>query len=256
MSTLRIRIRSRAALAVALAVALDAASLAAQESAREPPVGVPAHGTLEDPFNRAVLLDEIEAIDGDDGTALRWDVGMWAGYSLDKLSVRSEGKRAAGDTEEAELQFLWTHAVGRWWDVVTGIRTDFAPGPGRSWAAFGVQGLAPYRFEVAAKIFVADEGDTAARIEAEYEILITPRLILQPQIELDWYGQSDARRAHASGLSSGEFALRLRYEVRREVAPYVGLVRERLWGDSAHLARAAGHDADDTRFVAGLRVRF
>lgn len=250
MSTHRTRRASRIAAALLVTFAANA------QDETDPPLGLPSHGTLEDPFNRAVLLDELELLDGRDTTDLRWDVGMWAGYSLNKLTVRSEGKRSGGDTQHAELQFLWTHTVGRWWDVVAGARTDFAPGPGKTWAAFGVQGLAPYRFEVSAKAFVADGGHTAARVEAEYELLITPRLILQPQVELNWYGQADVRRGYGPGLSGGELALRLRYEIRREVAPYVGLVRERLWGDSADIARAAGRDRDDTSLVAGIRLRF
>jgi copper resistance protein B len=144
--------------------------------------------------------------------------------------------------------------VARWWDVVAGARADFEPGATRSWAALGVQGLAPYRFEVAATAYVGDGGKSAARFEGEYELLITPRLILQPRVELNWYGQSDAARGIGPGLSTAEAALRLRYELRREIAPYVGLVRERRFGASADLARAAA--ADDTRFVAGVRLRF
>jgi copper resistance protein B len=239
------------------ALALLPGVLAAQEPADAAmPMGVPLHETLEDPFNRAVLFDELEAFDADGATNLRWDASGWAGRSLERLTLRTEGERSAGNTERAELQLLWTRAFARWWDAVAGARMDFAPGSGKSWAAFGVQGLAPYRFEVEATAFVSSGGDTAARVEAEYELLITNRLILEPQIELNWYGQSDARHGYGAGLASGEAALRLRYEIRREVAPYVGIVRERRWGDSADAARAAGLDSDDTSLVAGVRLRF
>jgi copper resistance protein B len=140
--------------------------------------------------------------------------------------------------------------------VVAGARTDFAPGEDKNWAAFGVQGFAPYRFDVEATAFLSDGGDSAARIEADYDLLIAKRLILQPQLELNWYGQTDLVRGQSAGLSSGDAALRLRYELRREVAPYIGLVHERLWGDNADAARAAGRDADDTSLVAGIRLRF
>ena len=238
-------------------LALSAAGVGAQEIPHAGiPVGVPAHETLEDPFNRAFKIDELEVLDADEATDVRWDARMWVGYSLNKLTIRTEGEQSDGDTERAELQLLWTHAVARWWDVVAGARADFAPGSDQSWAAFGVQGLAPYRFDVEATAFVSDGGDAAARIEAEYDLLITKRLILQPQIEVNWYGQSDLERGYGSGLSSGEAALRLRYEIRREVAPYVGLVHERLWGETADAARAAGRDPDDTSLVAGIRLRF
>jgi copper resistance protein B len=236
----------------ALLVALPFAS-PAQDAGET--AGMPTHEMPEDPLNRAVRVDELEWLDADDSKQ-QWDVSAWVGRSLDRLTIRTEGERSAGDTERAELQLLYTHAVARWWDVVAGSRSDFAPGSGKSWAAFGVQGLAPYRFEVEATAFLSDGGDTAARIEAEYDLLITSRLILEPRIELNWYGQTDWSRNQGAGLSDGEAALRLRYELRREVAPYVGIVRERLWGDRADAARAAGLDPDDTSWVAGVRLRF
>lgn len=209
------------------------------------------HALLEDPFNHSFVLNELETHDGD----LAWDGRLWLGYDANRLTLRTEGERTDGSTERAELSALWTHAVARWWDVVAGARADFAPGPSRTWAAFGVQGLAPYRFELEATVFVADGGDSAARFEAEYELLITQRLVLQPQMQLDWYGQTDGARGVGAGLSSAELALRLRYEVRREVAPYVGLVRERKYGRTADLARSVAADPDDTRLVLGVRLR-
>lgn len=217
------------------------------------PVGLPAHGMLEDPFNRSLLLDELELHEHDE---LAWDATFWAGRAFDKLVARTEGERSGGKTERAELELLWSHSVARWWDVVAGARADFEPGDTQSWAAFGVQGLAPYRFELEATAYVGDGGRSAARFEGEYELLITQRWILQPQLELDWHGQADDARGIGPGLSSAEAALRLRYELRREVAPYVGLVRERKFGGTADRARAAGEDADDTRLVAGVRLRF
>jgi copper resistance protein B len=220
------------------------------------PVGVPAHGMLEDPFNRSLLVDELEMHEHDGRRELAWDTTFWAGYTFNKLVVRSEGEKHGGTTEQAELELLWSHSVARWWDVVAGARTDFQPGTTESWGAFGVRGLAPYRFEIEATAYLAEGGGSAARLKAEYELPITPRLVLQPQVELDWYGQSDASRGLGPGLSTAEAALRLRYEFRREVAPYVGLVRERKFGATADRARAEGEDADDTRLVAGLRLRF
>ena len=217
------------------------------------PVGVPAHPMLEDPFNRSFLFDELETHGSDE---FAWDATFWAGRSFDKLAVRTEGEKSGGSTERAELELLWSHSVARWWDVVAGAKEDFAPGETQSWAAFGVQGLAPYRFDLAVTAYLADGGRSAARLEGEYELLITQRWILQPQLELNWYGQSDASRGVGSGLSTVEAALRLRYEFRRELAPYVGLVRERKYGATADYARAEGDDPDDTRLVAGLRLRF
>lgn len=244
--------RAKRCVRVLVAAVLSVSALGAAAQTTAPGPELRPHALLEDPFNHSFVLDRLETHDGD----LAWDARLWLGYDLNRVTLRSEGERTDGSTERAELQLLWTRAVARWWDFVAGARADFQPGPSRTWAAFGVQGLAPYRLEVEATAFVADGGDSAARIQAEYELLITPRLILQPQIELDWYGQTDAARGIGAGLSSAELALRLRYEVRREVAPYVGLVRERKYGETANLARAVGADADDTRLVLGLRLRF
>jgi copper resistance protein B len=231
---------------------LAVAGLAQAEDASTP-AGVPAHSTLEDPFNRSFLFDELEMHDSDD---LAWDGTFWVGHTFNKLVARTEGEKSGGDTERADLELLWSRSVARWWDVVAGARADFEPGASKSWAAVGVQGLTPQRFELEATAYIRDAGEIAARFEGEYELLITQRLILQPQVELNWYGQSDRERGLGPGLSTGETALRLRYELRREVAPYVGVVRKRKFGATADAARANGEDADDTRWVAGVRLRF
>jgi copper resistance protein B len=259
MSTVRMFIRERSPrlrACAALAWLTFAGLVQAQETDAPAPVGLPAHSMLEDPLNRFILLDELETHEQDGDRELAWDATVWAGYTFNKLLVRTEGEKHGGTTEDAELELLWSHAVARWWDVVAGARADFEPGPTQSWAAFGVRGLAPYRFGLEATAYLGDGGRSAARLEAEYELLITPRLILQPQLELDWYGQADEAHGVAPGLATAEAALRLRYEFRREVAPYVGLVRERKLGATADRARAAGDDPDDTRLVAGMRLRF
>ena len=210
------------------------------------------------PLLTFVLFDQLEAQDADGGDPLSWNVTGWSGRapSLNRLWFRSEGERESGRTDSAELELLWGHSFARWWDFVAGVRQDFRPSPDQSWAAFGIQGLAPYRFELEATGYIGEAGQAAARLEAEYELLITNRLILQPRVELDWYRDDDPRRGIGSGLAEGEVGLRLRYEFRREVAPYIGLVRARKFGDTADLARAAGADPKDTRLVAGIRLWF
>lgn len=207
---------------------------------------------LEDPRNRLVLLDRLEAHDAP-GDPLVWDFDAWFGRTLTRVWIRSEGERRDGDTEHAELELLWGKGFARWWDVVAGARRDFEPSPTETWAAFGVRGLAPYRFDIEATLYVADGGSTAFRFDSEYQILITNRLILEPQLEINWYGRADRLRGVGAGLADAELGLRLRYEIRREVAPYVGLVRERTFGTTADLA---AEDRDDTRLVAGIRLWF
>jgi copper resistance protein B len=228
----------------------------ADRAAAFPDLGGHSHAMLEDPFNRSLRIDELESQQTEGDDVLAWKAHAWVGHSSDKLAIRTEGEQRGGDTERAELQLLWSHTMTRWWNVVAGARTDFQPTPSRTWAAFGVEGVAPYRFDIEATGFVAEGGDSAARIEVTYELLITQRWILEPRLELEWYGQDEPALGLASGLARSEGGLRLRYEIRREVAPYVCVVSERRYGGSADLARAAGGDSGDTRFVAGVRLRF
>jgi copper resistance protein B len=174
---------------------------------------------LEDPFNASVLADELETRRGDGADPLSWDVRAWLGKGLDRFALRTEGEQVDGDTERAEIQALWAHGITRWWEIVAGVREDFRPSPSRSWAAFGVQGMAPYRFAIEATMFVAEGGDSTARVEAAYELPVTQRWILEPRVEVEWYGQDDAMLGVASGLARAEGALRLRYEITREIAP-------------------------------------
>ncbi|HWK74365.1 MAG TPA: copper resistance protein B, partial [Povalibacter sp.] len=172
-----------------------------------------------------------------------------------KLWLKTEGESVAGD-QEGRVELLWDWTFARWWSLQAGVRHDFGEGPSRTWAAFGVQGLAPYWFEVDAALYVGEEGRTAARFSAEYELLLTQRLIFQPQFEFNVYAKDDPRNALGSGLADTQLGLRLRYEIRREFAPYAGVVWSRLYGDTADLARSAGHDADDVQLVIGLRAWF
>lgn len=203
-----------------------------------------------------VLLDRLEAWDADHGNGQAWEAQAWIGGDLSRLWLRSEGERVDGHTESANLEVLYGRSVSAWWDVVGGVRHDFQPGSPQTWAAIGLQGLAPYKFEVQATAYLGESGHTAANIEVEYELLLTNRLILQPLVEVEWYGKDDPARGVGDGLSKLEAGLRLRYEFTRRFAPYVGVVHERTFGGTADLHEAAGEDARDTRVVAGLRLWF
>ncbi len=211
---------------------------------------------LENPLNKLVLLDRLESRNASGGDVLHWKLDTWVGHDLRKLRIRSEGDRREGTSERADLEVLWGRAVARWWEAVAGVRADFAPGRNQEWAAFGVRGLTPYGMNLGATAYYANGGRTALRVEAARELLVTNRLILESSVDLDWYGRADPARALGSGLANAELGLRLRYEVRREVAPYVGLVRERRFGRTADFVRAANRDPDDTHFVAGIRLWF
>lgn len=207
-------------------------------------------------LNFRVLFERFEWQDADAGSAFAWENKTWIGGDLDRLWIRSEGERTSGRTHAADIELLYGRSVAPWWDVVGGIRHEFRPGPSRSWAAIGVQGLAPYWFEVGATAYLGESGRTAASLKAEYELLLTNRLILQPLLELELHGKDDPARGIGSGLSKAELGLRLRYEVSRRFAPYVGIVRERAYGRTAELQRQAGGHEGDTRVVAGIRWWF
>jgi copper resistance protein B len=203
-----------------------------------------------------LLADQLEAFHGRDGNGQHWDVEGHYGNDYDKLWLRSEGERSGGRLTDASVETFWNHAVAPFWSTQAGVRADAGDGPDRQWAALGVQGLAPYWFELEATGYVGPSGRTAARVRAEYELLLTQRLILQPTLEADAYGKADLARRLGSGVSDASLALRLRYEFRREFAPYIGVVWTRRFGGTASLAREDGRSPLDRRWVAGLRFWF
>lgn len=207
------------------------------------------------PLNHYLLIDQLEWQDADGG-AQAWDVTGWIGTDRDRLWLRTEGEREGGRTDSAFAEALYGRAISPWWDLVVGVRNDFRPGPERTWVAVGVQGLAPYKFDIEATAYIGESGRSHARIEAEYELLLGNRLILQPQIEAELHSEKDRRRRIGAGLSNVELGLRLRYEIRREFAPYLGVVWNQKFGDSADFARTDGERIEDTRLVAGIRIWF
>lgn len=201
------------------------------------------------------LMDRLEWQDTDEGS-LGWEGVGWIGGDIHRLWLRTEGEGADGEVESASVEALYGRAISPWWDAVAGIRHDFGHGPSRTYAAFGVQGLAPYKFEVEATAFVGGSGRGGATFEAEYDTLLTNRLILQWVGEANLYFKDDPAVGTGSGLSSVEAGARLRYEVSRRFAPYVGVEWGRAFGATADLRRADGEPTDDTRLVAGIRFWF
>ena len=185
-----------------------------------------------------------------------WDLQGYYGGDVDKFWYKSEGEGSFGEPiERAELQALWSHAIGPWFDLQTGVRQDFQHN-GRTHLVAGVQGLAPYRFEIDAAAFLSRKGELSARIEAEIDQRITQRLRLQPRAEINLAAQNTREIGVGAGLDRVELGLRLRYEIRREFAPYIGIAQEWRVGRSAHYARARGDDPGTTSFVAGVRLWF
>jgi copper resistance protein B len=195
-----------------------------------------------------VMLDQLELEGGSGGTALAWDGQAWYGTDYDKVWVKTEGSPNAADRDASSNELLWDHVLTRWWDLQTGARYDLGDGPARGWAAVGVQGLAPFWFDVEATLYLGEAGRAAARFKVEHDLLITQRLIVQPEIETNLYSKSDAAREVSSGLSDMQLGLRVRYEIRRELAPYAGVAWRRTPG--------AGQDTHSLLWVAGFHVWF
>ena len=204
-----------------------------------------------------IMLDQAEVRVGSGETTYSWDGEARFGGDIDKLIIKSEGEGAFGGAfDRGEGQLLWSRAIGPYFDLQTGLRQDVGPGPSPTYAVVGVEGLAPYWFDVEAALFLSDKGDVTARIEGSYDQRITQRLILQPSAELSVALQDVREQDIGAGLSSAELGLRLRYEIAREFAPYLGYVWEGKIGRSAQLARAVGNDPSRSSVVAGIRFWF
>ena len=201
-----------------------------------------------------LLLDRFEyrAQDGDD--ALVWDGQAWFGGDYNKLWLKSEGNYSfGGRTEDAEVQALYARRITPYWHLQAGIRREMRPEPAQNYGVLALQGLVPYWFNVEASAFFRG-GEVSGRFEAEYDQLLTQRLILQPRVETNFAGSADRARSIASGFNDVSLGLRLRYEIKREFAPYIGVTWTRRLGNTADLARRAGQDVSDLAIVAGIRV--
>lgn len=217
---------------------------------------VAGHAAHDNNIHSFWLLDRLETWNADAGSGLGWEAKAWVGTDLNRLWLRSEGERISDRTQSADIEVLYGHSVSRWWDAVAGIRHEFGEGPPQNSVAIGVMGLSPYKFEISATVYIGQSGQAAARVEAEYNTLLTNRLILQWRGEADMHGKSDPLRGIGSGLGTLQAGLRLRYEINRRFAPYVGVEWERAYGETADLRRIGLEDIKDTRLVAGVRLWF
>jgi copper resistance protein B len=254
------------------------------EEAPAPPVAPPPAGALSGPAHAAdaifgqeamadaredlrrehgsivtskILIDQLETRirNGRDGYFLNAEA--WYGGDIHKLWLKTEIEGEFGHgPEQAEVQALYSRAIDPWWNLQAGVRYDFRPDPERAYLVLGIEGLAPYWFEVDAAAFVSNKGDVSARFEVENDQRLTQKLILQPRIELDLAAQDVPEIGVGSGLSTAELGLRLRYEFKPEFAPYVGVAYERAFGDTADFGRGAGEKAGGWNFLVGVRAWF
>lgn len=254
--------RSAGVAALAVALVLSATCTLAQTS---DPTEIPAD--WPPPLDTSMRfywlgIDQLEWRGNDGADAFRWDLQGWWGTDRHKAWLKSEGERStegpsAGD---AEVQLLYSRMIAPFWDAQIGVRQDFLFGAGpnreRTFGVLGVQGLARYWFELEPSLFVSDDGDVSFRLTGTYDLYVTQRLVAQPRLELN-AAASDARRfGIESGVNDIELGLRLRYEIRREFAPYLGVNWLRRLGDTADLARTEGEDIDVLGGVVGIRIQF
>ena len=218
----------------------------------QPPPSDHAH----QPAFGALRFERFERAYSPDANATLYDLYGWYGGAYDRAVVKAEGEAAQGKLHEARSELLWSHALAPFWDSQLGLRHDAGNGPNRAWLAFGIEGLAPYWFDVEATAYLGTSERTALRLAASYELLITQRLILQPRVEANVYAKRDDELMRGTGLSDVVAGLRLRYEFSRQFAPYLGVERSGKTGNSADLARAAGERTMQTHWVAGVRFWF
>lgn len=203
-----------------------------------------------------VMVDMAEFQFGDDETTFHWEGEGWIGGDINRFVFKSEGEAGEDDVERAEVQALYSRAIGPYFDVQAGVRYDVEPSPNRAYAMIGFEGVAPYWFETTGALFVSDEGEVSARLEGSYDARLTQRVILQPRAEINLSADDIPELGVGEGLTDVELGLRLRYDITRNFAPYMGVSYETKLGDTADHASAAGEEESDTRFVLGVRARF
>ncbi|OUS28527.1 copper resistance protein CopB [Gammaproteobacteria bacterium 45_16_T64] len=208
----------------------------------------------DDPIVSTVIVDQLEIRDSTDDDPLIIEAQGWIGQDLHKLWFKADVEHVDGETEEAELQALYSKAFTPFWDIQAGVRRDFKPTPGRNWAVFGFQGLSPYFLEIDTALFIGEGGRTALRLAAEYELMLTQQWVLSPDVSINFYGKDDEDTGVGAGLADAEVGLRIRYEIRREIAPYAGIVWQSQYGKSADYTREEGGDVSDTQFILGIRA--
>jgi copper resistance protein B len=256
MSTLRILL--------AASFLPDIAGIARAQTQAAPQIvlpGMTGHGGDMAAMDRSIfahaLLDQFEARLGGGQNGFRWEGQAWIGTDYDKLWLKSEGfALGKGGVEDGKHELLYSRAMITFLDLQAGVRADWDSAKGRTWAALGVQALAPLFFEYEATGYLSDSGHAALRLAASYDFLLTQRLILQPEIEMNFYSKADPARRVGAGLSDIDAGLRLRYELSRKFAPYVGVVYAGRFGQTADFARKEGEGATAVQFVFGIRSWF
>ena len=204
----------------------------------------------DNPLNTMFLMDRFEVLNNDENTRV-WEGSFWIGYDLNKLYLYSEGEATADGLESSQNELVYSRAIAPFWDAQIGLAYDKNANASKTWAEVAISGLAPYYFETRAALLLNGDGNVGLRLDAEYEALFTQKLILTPSLEADFYTKDDASLQIGSGLSNIEAGLRLRYEIRREFAPYIGVTWEKTFGNTRDF-----NPINETNFLVGVRFWF
>jgi len=214
-------------------------------------LGQSVHADMEDdPLVTIFIMDRLEILDNDENTRV-WEGSFWIGYDINKLYLYSEGEATSGGLESSQNELVYSRAIAAFWDAQIGVAYDKNDDASKTWGEIAISGLAPYYFETRAALLVNGEGNVGLRLEAEYEALLTQKLILTPSLEADLYTKDDPDMHIGSGLSNLEAGLRLRYEFIREFAPYIGITWEKTFGNTRDY-----HPIDETSVMVGVRFWF
>lgn len=211
----------------------------------------------DDPLLTKVMIDKLEVTDeDDDGNAtLAWEAAAWVGKDVHKFWLKSSGERVEGE-QETSTSALYSTAIDPNWDFQVGWLHDTVPNESRDYAEFGFKGLAPYYIETDASLAIGKDSHSKLSVSAEYELMLTQQWVLSPELEFTAYGKTDEKMGVGSGLSSAEFGVRLRYEIRREFAPYIGINFAKKLGKTADFATEEGEENSETQLVLGIRAWF
>ncbi len=249
-----------AVVTVGLLLSLRTSTARAQVSASQPSgkntAAMPAMESMDNHIFTHLLLNQFEGRTNGADNKLRWDGEAWIGTDMNKFRLKSEGFSNNSTVSDGDHEALYARPIPhmRYFDPQVGVRADLDSGPSRTWAAIGIEGLAPYYFEFAPTLYVRDGGHVAGRLTGSYDLLLTQRWIVQPEAELNFYSKDDPSRGIGSGLSDLDTGVRLRYEISRKFSPYIGFSYNGKYGSTASYARQAGETTSDPRFVFGLRL--
>ncbi len=216
----------------------------------------PLHAGMEDdPTLVKLMIDEFEQRYGDEEDPIVFDGDLWIGKDINKLWLKADAEYVDSEVEKSRVQARYSRAVAPYWDFQLGVARDIKPADEtRDWVVAGFRGLAPYYFDIDTSLFIGKNGRSQLLFDTEYEIMFTQKVVLSPEVKFVFNGKKDEALGQGAGLSSIEAGLRLRYEIVREFAPYIGINWEGVFGDTADYAEAAGGETSDTQFVVGIRA--